>query len=220
MFLRLNSILFDSREPLTIDMPLSDCFLKVEKSIYRSLPVCSDDLLLGIISSEDLISFEEDATPLKDHLYLIGETFVSKDVDWMTCFKKIINAQVPILPVMDKGFYLGYFDSLEFIGSLGDNPSLMEDANDVLIHFNPQHNSIAKLTHSIEQHRAEILLMFSLEKTESRNTLYLRIKSIEINEILQVLRAQNYHILSNHLDDTYRNELKDRSDYLNKFLNV
>jgi hypothetical protein len=55
------------------------------------------------------------------------------------------------------------------------------------------------------------------------------IESIEItikislgamNEIIQTFRRYNYEIVSEHQEDNYINNLKERSDYLDKYLNI
>jgi hypothetical protein len=41
-----------------------------------------------------------------------------------------------------------------------------------------------------------------------------------INEIIQTFRRYNYEITSEHHEDEYINNLKERSDYLDKYLNM
>jgi hypothetical protein len=41
-----------------------------------------------------------------------------------------------------------------------------------------------------------------------------------MNEIIQTFRRYNYEIISEHQEDNYINNLKERSDYLDKHLNI
>jgi hypothetical protein len=41
-----------------------------------------------------------------------------------------------------------------------------------------------------------------------------------MNDIIQTFRRYNYEILSEHHEDLYINNLKERSDYLDKYLNI
>jgi hypothetical protein len=59
--------------------------------------------------------------------------------------------------------------------------------------------------------------------------LYLSLMCIEvtmkislgaINEIIKSFRRYNYEIISEHQEDNYINSLKERSDYLDKYLNM
>ena len=41
-----------------------------------------------------------------------------------------------------------------------------------------------------------------------------------MSEIIQTFRRYNYEIISEHQEDNYLNALKERSDYLDKYLNI
>jgi serine phosphatase RsbU (regulator of sigma subunit) len=41
-----------------------------------------------------------------------------------------------------------------------------------------------------------------------------------LNEIIQTFRRYNYEIISDHQEDSYLLNLKERSDYLDKYLNI
>jgi hypothetical protein len=48
----------------------------------------------------------------------------------------------------------------------------------------------------------------------------IKINSEDINEIIQTFRRYNYNVISEHKDDFYLQDLKDRSDYLQKYLDM
>ncbi|MFY7739856.1 MAG: acetoin utilization protein acuB, partial [Flavobacterium sp.] len=41
-----------------------------------------------------------------------------------------------------------------------------------------------------------------------------------MNDIIQTFRRYNYEIVSEHHEDNYLNSLRERSDYLDKYLNI
>jgi hypothetical protein len=41
-----------------------------------------------------------------------------------------------------------------------------------------------------------------------------------VNELIQSFRRYEYEIISDHDEDNYWNNLKERSDYLDKYLNI
>jgi len=41
-----------------------------------------------------------------------------------------------------------------------------------------------------------------------------------MNDIIQTFRRYNYEIVSEHNEDNYLNNLKERSEYLDKYLNI
>ena len=48
----------------------------------------------------------------------------------------------------------------------------------------------------------------------------IKIGATEINDIIQTFRRYNYTILFGNTDDQFLENLKQRSDYLDKYLNV
>ncbi|PHO00040.1 acetoin utilization protein acuB, partial [Rhodobacteraceae bacterium 4F10] len=48
----------------------------------------------------------------------------------------------------------------------------------------------------------------------------LKIVSEEINEIIQTFRRYGYNVITQHKDDFYLEELKDRAAYLRKYLDM
>ena len=48
----------------------------------------------------------------------------------------------------------------------------------------------------------------------------LKIGNTGLNNIIQTFRRYSYNIISGHEEDSYIESLKERSDYLNKYLNM
>ena len=47
-----------------------------------------------------------------------------------------------------------------------------------------------------------------------------KISQSGLNDIIQTFRRYEYEIISEHQEDSYLNSLKERSDYLDKYLNI
>ena len=48
----------------------------------------------------------------------------------------------------------------------------------------------------------------------------LKIGNTSLNDVIQTFRRYNYNIVSGHEEDSYLESLKERSQYLNKYLNM
>jgi hypothetical protein len=53
-----------------------------------------------------------------------------------------------------------------------------------------------------------------------RAQITLKIGGSSINDILQTFRRYSYEIISGHEQDDYLENLKERSQYLNRYLNI
>jgi len=80
--------------------------------------------------------------------------------------------------------------------------------------------SIGQITQIVESNNGKILGMFISEATVETVQVTIKIAIGGMNDILQTFRRYNYEIISEHKEDNYLNSLRDRSDYLDKYLNI
>jgi CBS domain containing-hemolysin-like protein len=208
-------------KPVDISDSISDISQKFLELNFNTIPVVNGKQTAGLITKEDLIGLEESNDKLSDHSYIIDKSSCFTNDKWMTIFKQIIEKQHQLIPVSDEnGNYNGYYESLEIIGLLSESPALMLEGQELIISHNSKDFSHTKISQIIEENGGEVLLSSLLSKTETKTFLHIKIQTLDLNDILQVLRAQGFQVLSKHTDDKYMDELKDRSQYLDKFLNV
>ena len=65
-----------------------------------------------------------------------------------------------------------------------------------------------------------MLGIFISETDATTVKITIKFYSLEVNKIIQSFRRYNYEIVSEHHEDNYINNLKERSDYLDKYLNI
>jgi hypothetical protein len=79
---------------------------------------------------------------------------------------------------------------------------------------------MSQIAQIVESNNAKILGLF-ISKIENQNTeITLKISLGGLNEIIQTFRRFEYKIISQHQEDSYIENLKERSDYLDKYLNI
>jgi N-acetyl-anhydromuramyl-L-alanine amidase AmpD len=72
----------------------------------------------------------------------------------------------------------------------------------------------------VESNGGRLLGSFLSNSTTQMVQITLKIASGSVNEIIQTFRRYGYAILSENQEDTYLENLKERSDYLDKYLNI
>ena len=80
--------------------------------------------------------------------------------------------------------------------------------------------SFSQICQIVESNNAKMVGAFIAESNQYTVKISLKINTSEINEILQSFRRYDYTVLSKHKEDFYIEDLKDRSDYLQKYLNI
>jgi hypothetical protein len=79
---------------------------------------------------------------------------------------------------------------------------------------------MSQVAQIVETNNGKILGMFLSEATQDSVQITIKTTLGSLNEIIQTFRRYAYEIVSDHQEDFYIQNLKDRSDYLDKYLNI
>jgi len=79
---------------------------------------------------------------------------------------------------------------------------------------------MSQVAQIIETNNGKILGLFISEANADFVEITIKLSLGGMNEIIQTFRRYNYEIVSEHQEDNYLNNLKERSDYLDKYLNI
>ena len=80
--------------------------------------------------------------------------------------------------------------------------------------------SMSQITQIVESNNGKLLGVFVSEATNDKVQVTIKMTLGAVNEIIQSFRRYNYDIVSEHYEDDYLNNLKERSEYLDKYLNI
>lgn len=184
------------------------------------LPIVQDTKFLGCISLDDMDSLEHGKT-LNDYQYLYKRMAVMANTNWIDALQEFSRHNANMLPVLDSdGIYIGYLELEEFIHLLGRTPFLNEPGAVLVLETAIHNYSSSQISQIIESNNGKIMSLFVTGLTDNNIECTIKLNSNRINEIVQTFRRYGYNILSEHLEDTYVEGLKERSKYLKKFLNI
>jgi hypothetical protein len=79
---------------------------------------------------------------------------------------------------------------------------------------------MSQITQIIESNNGKLLGLFVSDSDVDTIEITIKVSLGALNEIIQTFRRYNYEIVSEHHEDNYINNLKERSDYLDKYLNI
>ena len=79
---------------------------------------------------------------------------------------------------------------------------------------------MSQVAQIVESNNGRLLGCFISESLGDKVQITVKISLGGLSEIIQTFRRYNYDIISEHQEDAYLNTLKDRSDYLDKYLNI
>jgi len=187
---------------------------------YTHLPVESEGVYIGCISENDVRCFENNKT-LNDYRYALEGFYVTENNYWLDSLEAFAQNNANILPVLDEdNMYLGYVELNEMISLFKETPFLNEPGNILIIEKAFKDYTFGEVSQIIESNNAHLLGAFVSKIENEMAEITLKITPSGMNEIIQAFRRYGYLIISEHQEDTFNKNLKDRSKYLDKYLNI
>lgn len=187
---------------------------------FSHFPVLEEGVYLGCISLDDIETFASDKS-IADYRYALDGFFVRTTTIWLDVLEVFAKNHTNLMPVLgDKNQYLGYYELEDIIKFFHETPFLKEAGGIIVVKKNILDYSMGQVIQIIESNNGKVLGLFLSEANLENVQITIKISLGPINEIIQTFRRYGYEIISEHQEDLYINSLKERSDYLDKYLNI
>ena len=215
----LNYIINDI-EPANVDSPIRDVQTIFNQLTYSHLPVFRDGEYVGCISETDAHCFESDKT-LSDYQYALEAFHVRKQTNWLDILEAFALNASNIMPVLDdNNRYLGYYELGDIMSLFNDTPFLNEAGGIIVVEKGSGDYSFSEICQIVEAEGGKILGAFISKIENDVTQATIKIGHTGMNSIVQTFRRYSYNVVSEHEEDKMLKDLKERSDYLDKYLNI
>ena len=187
---------------------------------YSHFPVMENGIYLGCISTVDVETFETQK-PIIEYRYAFEGFFVRTTMVWLDVLEVFARNNANVVPILDENnLYIGYYDITDVIKFLNETPFLKENGGIIVVEKPIADYSMSQITQIVESNNGKLLGVFVSEANNEKVQVTVKTTLGGINEIIQSFRRYNYEIISEHQEDDYLNTLKERSEYLDKYLNM
>lgn len=204
----------DSQETIA---SVQDFFADVN---FSHFPVLENGIFIGSIASDDVETFDTDKKAI-DYKYTLERFFARKSMLWLDVLEVFAKNHTNTVPVIDENnTYIGYYEMEDIMKFFQETPFLKEQGGIIIVQKGLLDYSMGQITQIIESNNGKILGCFISEADLENVQITVKIGVGPMNEIIQTFRRYNYEIISEHQEDAYINSLKERSDYLDKYLNI
>ena len=187
---------------------------------FSHFPVVEEGIYIGSISSEDIETFDNDKKVI-DYRYTLASFFTRKNSIWLEVLEVFAKNHTNLIPVLDENnSYIGYYEIDDIMSFFHQTPFLKEQGRIIKVKKGVLDYSMSQITQIVESNNGKLLGLFISESDVDSIEVTMKISLGAINEIVQTFRRYNYEIISEHQEDNYISSLKERSDYLDKYLNI
>lgn len=213
--------LLNDVKPLTLSNTIADAKNVFSTLIISHLPIVENGVFYGLISECDIQGYGEDNNQIKEIRYTLQTFFTKEDVIWLDLLKKFSVNDANLIPVLDKNnTYIGYYELSDILQFLSKTPFLQEKGNILVLSKNQVAYSISEVSQIVESNDAHLYGVIISGYENENVILTIKLYSKNINDVIHTFRRYNYNIIIGINHDEYLDDLKNRSDYLQKYLNI
>jgi CBS domain-containing protein len=206
---------------LTLNSTIGEAKELFNDLTFSHIPIVKNSHLVGSIQESDVRTIDNNETILEEYKYLFDDFHIGIDDNWMEILKKFSASETNILPVLaNDNSYKGYYELTDVLHFFNDTPLLNKDGFFLVIEKSAKDYSFSEVSQIVESNDAKLIGIFISGYKNDLVRITLKISSEEINEIIQSFRRYDYNLLTEHKEDLLLEELKSRSDYLQKYLNM
>lgn len=191
----------------------------VQKS-FSHFPVVDEDVYIGSVSAIDVDTFKN-SEELLHYRHTFEGFYARTTMIWLDILQLFSRNETNLVPILDESNkYVGYYEILDIMKLFNETPFLKEEGGIIVIEKGILDYSIGQIVQIVETNNGKVLGLLVSEA--SADTVKVTVKTAlgSMNEILQTFRRYNYEVISEHQEDNYLKNLKERSDYLDKYLNI
>lgn len=208
-------------KPLKLDDNI-DKIKKIFSNYYLNyLPIVDNNIFYGTIAKQDIDYSEYNKLPLSKFKEHFKSFHVYENEIWFEVLQNFATYNTKFLPVLDsKNTYIGYYELDDFLNIFKCTPFLHEEGMILVISKNINDYSFSEISQIVESNGAKLYGVFISKFENETIQITLKLSLHDINDTLQSFRRYNYDILNDIGKDTYLEELNNRSEYLQKYLNI
>ncbi|KAB1156229.1 CBS domain-containing protein [Flavobacterium luteum] len=187
---------------------------------FSHFPVLEDNIYIGSITLDDIETFDSDKK-VSDYKFTLEGFFARSSMIWLDVLEVFAKNHTNVVPVLNESnSYLGYYELEDIIKFFHETPFLKEPGGIIVVKKGILDYSMSQITQIVESNNGKLLGLFISESDVQSVQITVKISLGAMNNIIQTFRRYNYEIISEHQEDNYINNLKERSDYLDKYLNI
>lgn len=219
--MNITDYILNEIKPLHLKNSVSEAVALFNDFPITHFPVIENNKLLGSFAEDDIRTSQNTNQELVENAHLLNSFFADKKATVLELLKIFADNDTNIIPVLDDDKnYLGYYDLRDVLDVFSTNPFMIEESETLIIEKLQNDYSMSEIAQIVESNNGKILGLYISEKNEDVVQITLKIVSKDIHEIMHTFRRYEYKIISVHENDIYLEDLKNRSEYLKKYLEM
>ncbi len=209
-----------SLQTIEISDSISDVKAAFKASKFNHLPVFKNGNFKGSIHLDDILELNSEKK-LTEYKYLLEVFYVEIHKTNLDLIHEFANHQTNMLPILDEHKnFVGVMNLEHVLDLFGETPFVANEGEVMILKKERTKFSFSEVAQLIETLNARVSGMYVNDLSQETVEVTVKVERQGLNEILQTFRRYDYQIVSEHPDDLFAEDLKEHSNYLNKYLDI
>ncbi len=217
----MNLELTNEIQPLSFESKVSDAQEIFKEFRFSHIPVVDNNNYLGCIAEYDVDGVDGN-NEIRSVAFEIENFYGKEDMNEQEIIELTGKYRTNIMPVLsqDKGEYLGYLQLGRVLSHFSDMPFMNEHGNIIVVQKAQSDHSFSQICQIIESNNTKVLCVYVSNFENDMVQTTIKMGDGDFNAIAQTFRRYSYDVISDHYDDVFLNNLKERSRYFDRYLNI
>ena len=219
--MNINDFILNEIRELHLDHTVGSAQELCKELAITHVPIIKKGKLVGCLPSSDIQTIDHKGGLIKEYDYLLDHFYTSEKANLLDLVTLFAENDSNLIPILDKELnYIGYYELGDILNVFADSPFLQINSETLIIEKNKTDYSMSEISQIVESNKGKLLGMYISFENQETIQITLKISTDIINEIIQTFRRYDYTVVTQHEDDSYLEELKDRARYLRKYLDM
>ena len=216
----LTDFIINDISPVSEKQDIGEVQSIFSQTTYSHVPIEREGVYVGSLPENDTHCLDA-GTPISDYNHGYEQFFVRYDTNWLDVLEAFAQHGSNLMPVLDeKNTYLGYYELEDVMSFFNSTPFISEPGSVVIIEKGIQDYSFSEISQIVESNDGKIWGIFISKIRNDVAEISIKIGRSNFNDILAAFRRYSYKVVSSHHEDTFLTDLRERSQYLEKYLNI
>ena len=216
----LDQYIINDLRPFDVSAKIKELQEVFNQLTYSHVPIQKDGIYIGCLSETDVYCFDGNEK-VEDVLYAVEHFFVDQSAIWLDVLDTFALNDSNLMPVLDSNHnYLGYYLLIDIISLFRNTPFFSEPGGAIIVEKAYKDYSLSEICQIVESNNVKMLGVFVSKIRNDMVQVIIKIENSGLSAIFETFRRYGYTIISGHEDDRFLKTLKDRSAYLNRYLNL
>ena len=216
----LDQHIINDLRPFDVSAKIKELQEVFNQLTYSHVPIQKDGIYIGCLSETDVYCFDGNEK-VEDVLYAVEHFFVDQSAIWLDVLDTFALNDSNLMPVLDSNHnYLGYYLLIDIISLFRNTPFFSEPGGTIIVEKAYKDYSLSEICQIVESNNVKMLGVFVSKIKNDMVQVIIKIENSGLSAIFENFRRYGYTIISGHEDDRFLKTLKDRSAYLNRYLNL